>query len=160
MHMGAVSGLPALPSYPLYSQVSEEESGKPDTVLKSHWPPEHQLMVLSLITVSKVKIWTHLLGRHCNKGLDDFIFSHMKFQVNYTCTVLCYFGNTGTNLMILIFFVVFFFLQVRCHKHSNNPSFKKYVYNIKRIKMKYKPFYLQFLYRLTKSKIPQINVKL
>lgn len=111
MHMGAVSGLPALPSYPLYSQVSEEESGKPDTVLKSHWPPEHQLMVLSLITVSKVKIWTHLLGRHCNKGLDDFIFSHMKFQVNYTCTVLCYFGNTGTNLMILIFFVVFFFYK-------------------------------------------------
>lgn len=86
-------------------------------------------------------------------------YSHIEIPIKLYMHSTVILVTQGHNLMILSFFLVVFFLQVRCHKHSNNPSFKKYVYNIKRIKMKYKPFYLQFLYRLTKSQIPQINVK-
>lgn len=32
---------------------------------------------------------TYLFGKRCGKGLDDFILSHVKLQLNYTCTVLC-----------------------------------------------------------------------
>jgi len=102
--MGTVSGLPALPSSPLYSQASEEQSGKPDGALKSHWPSEHQLLVLYLITVSKVKLQTHLFGKHCNKGLGDFLCSHVKFQLSYTCAVLL-FWNTGTQFNDSNFFL-------------------------------------------------------
>lgn len=104
-HMGTVSGLPAMTTSPIYCHASEEQSGKPDGALKSHWPSEHHLMVLSLITISKVKLQTHLFGKHCNKGLDHFIFSHMKFQLSYTCTVLYYFGNTGTQFNDSNFFL-------------------------------------------------------
>lgn len=107
--MVTVSEFPALPSSPFYSQASEEQSGKPDGALKSHWPSEYQLMVLPLITISKVKLQTHSFGKHCNKGLDDFLCSHMKFQLSYTCTVLCYFGNTGTQFNDSNFFCSFFF---------------------------------------------------
>lgn len=75
-------------------------------------------------------------------------------------------GNETRALLLLVTWTQFndsnsfVFFKVRCHKHSNNPSFRKYVYSIKRIKMKYKPFYLQLLYRLTKSQTPQIKVKL
>lgn len=45
---------------------------------------------------------THLLGK------VDFIFSRVKSQFNYTCTVLCHFGNTGTQFNDSNFFCKFF----------------------------------------------------
>lgn len=53
----------------------------------------------------------HLFGKRSNKGPDEFIFSHIKFQLNYTCTALCCFGNTGTQFNDSNFFVVFFFYK-------------------------------------------------
>ena len=77
-----------------------------------------------------------------------------KFSVHWTKTYLHYslkrhrhpkfciylfFHNTGTQ-----FNDSSFFLQVTFHKHSNNPSFKKCIYNIESNQVKYKHKVLLF----------------
>lgn len=80
-----------------------------------------------------------------------------KFSVHWTKTYLHYSlkrsQDTGIQSFVLIYFLItqghnlmilVFFLQVTCHKHSNNPPFKKCIYNIESNQVKYKHKVLLF----------------
>lgn len=107
---GRCARTPARTSSPS-SQRPEEPSAEPSWALKNHWTRSPACAsITNYYQQSRIRK-IHLFGKRSNKGPDKFIFSHIKFQLNYTCTVLYYFGNTGTQFNDSNFFVVFFFYK-------------------------------------------------